>query len=178
MHRIRVSLLISRGNRLLFVNETAEPRVAELDIDPDRTGFWQLPGGGLEPGESVHAAALREAREETGLSVQPERIVYVQEYVNPIEPFYQVEFIVAAAVLDGRPTVPDDDNVVDLRLLCEQERSSYNIVPWHDRDVIWSDLRQGFPQFRHLGVDTVQGGTRPRLHTEPFAPAGDAEDGP
>jgi len=34
-----------------------------------RLGFWLQPGGHIDPGESPWAAALREAREETGLEV-------------------------------------------------------------------------------------------------------------
>lgn len=34
-------------------------------------GLWEFPGGGFEPGETPFAAAVREAREETGLRVQP-----------------------------------------------------------------------------------------------------------
>lgn len=35
-----------------------------------RLGFWLQPGGHIDPGESPWAAALREAREETGLEVR------------------------------------------------------------------------------------------------------------
>jgi 8-oxo-dGTP pyrophosphatase MutT (NUDIX family) len=35
-----------------------------------RLGFWLQPGGHVDPGESPWAAALREAREETGLEVR------------------------------------------------------------------------------------------------------------
>jgi 8-oxo-dGTP pyrophosphatase MutT (NUDIX family) len=40
-------------------------------------GFWNLPGGGLELGESVAEACVREVREETGLIVEIVRLIGV-----------------------------------------------------------------------------------------------------
>jgi 8-oxo-dGTP diphosphatase len=42
---------------------------------------WSLPGGMMEPGERVAEAVVREVREETGLEVEPERLVGV--YSDP-----------------------------------------------------------------------------------------------
>ncbi len=47
----------------------------------DDTGRWGLPGGGVEPGESVRQAVVREVREETGLDVEPLRLIGV--YSDP-----------------------------------------------------------------------------------------------
>ena len=47
-------------------------RVLLCRMPPDRgvfPGQWGLPGGGVEPGESIHEALAREVREELGVSV-------------------------------------------------------------------------------------------------------------
>jgi 8-oxo-dGTP pyrophosphatase MutT (NUDIX family) len=62
---VRVVLTDGSGRVLLF-------HVLTPDQAPD--GWWELPGGGLGPGESYLEAAIREIREETGLLLDPAQV--------------------------------------------------------------------------------------------------------
>jgi 8-oxo-dGTP diphosphatase len=48
---------------------------------PPLAGEWSIPGGALEVGELVRAAAAREAHEETGLTVEPAELLGVFDRV-------------------------------------------------------------------------------------------------
>ena len=60
---------------------SVDPPVRVLLQRRDDNGRWGLPGGGVDPGESVEAAVRREVREETGLHVEPVRLIGV--YSDP-----------------------------------------------------------------------------------------------
>jgi ADP-ribose pyrophosphatase YjhB (NUDIX family) len=49
--------------------------------EPPLRGEWSLPGGVLECGETLREAAIREAREETGLAVEAGEMLGVYERV-------------------------------------------------------------------------------------------------
>ncbi len=48
-----------------------------LLVEPTYKGHWELPGGVVEADESPYDAAVREVREELGLSVTPGRLLVV-----------------------------------------------------------------------------------------------------
>lgn len=51
--------------------------------------FWSPPGGGVEFNETVPEAVKREFLEETGLSVQVEELLFVNEFIK--WPFHAIE---------------------------------------------------------------------------------------
>lgn len=50
----------------MLVNATSHVFVGQR-IDQSAHGFWQMPQGGIDPGEDEQTAALRELEEETGI---------------------------------------------------------------------------------------------------------------
>jgi 8-oxo-dGTP diphosphatase len=58
---LAVSAAIFRADRVLIVRRAREPGL----------GLYTLPGGGVELGETLQEAVVREVREETGLDVEP-----------------------------------------------------------------------------------------------------------
>ena len=57
--KLGVSASIWRSGKVLLVERAKPPR-----------GLWAFPGGHVEPGETLEAAAARELREETGMTAE------------------------------------------------------------------------------------------------------------
>lgn len=70
--RVGVGAVIVKEGRVLLVQRGREPL----------KGQWSLPGGMLEVGETLHAAVIREIREETGLTVEPVELVELLDRIH------------------------------------------------------------------------------------------------
>jgi ADP-ribose pyrophosphatase YjhB (NUDIX family) len=69
---LAVSAAIFRDSRVLIVRRGRAPA----------RGLYTLPGGGVELGETLEQAVVREVREETGLAVTPLALVGFREAIG------------------------------------------------------------------------------------------------
>jgi ADP-ribose pyrophosphatase YjhB (NUDIX family) len=86
-------------------------------IEPEK-GKWVIPGGYVDRGEEVVAAALREAKEECGIDIRIKNLQGVYSYHGWLE----VVIVYVAEYLSGNLVAGDES--VDMKLLSPSE------IPW------------------------------------------------
>ncbi len=77
------------------------------------SGMWGLPGGAIDPGESIHQTALREVKEETGLEVRIVRLIGVYSepsqrivvYPDNGDVRHLVDITLEAEIISGELTI-------------------------------------------------------------------------
>ncbi len=86
------TIIRSTNDRLVLVRRAIEPGY----------GRWVFPGGYVDRGERLIAAAVREAREECGLDVRIDSLVNIYSYESPVIVVY------AATALGGTLCIDDE----------------------------------------------------------------------
>ena len=108
-------------------------------------GDWSVPGGRVEPGETVYEAVVRETYEETGLEVVVDRFLGWVERIGPADdstPDYHFVILdFAVTVLDPLQTPVAGDDAVDVMWVPFTELSDKRLAPGlhdalHDMGVV------------------------------------------
>lgn len=112
----------------------------------DENGFhYNLPGGGVEPGETLYAAARREVREEAAAEVDVKELLFVYECFPPDYGFsldekpHCVDFLFRCALCEGsEPRLPDnpDANEIAIHWIPLAEFLNVPLVPQIQPQVI------------------------------------------
>lgn len=93
-----VGAIVVRDGQVLLVRRARDPF----------KGWWDVPGGFLDAGEHPLDGVRREIREETGLEVEPGRLIgiYMDVYGADDEPTLNLYY--ECAVVGGDPAAGDD----------------------------------------------------------------------
>ncbi len=116
--RVSVSALIFDGERVLLAHRR--------DID-----WWNLPGGALNPGETVDEALQREVYEETGLEVETGQLVGV--YSKPLKQEVVLSF--RCRVVRGSLNAMEDEDI-DMNRYFSIHELPINTLPKHRQRVM------------------------------------------
>jgi ADP-ribose pyrophosphatase YjhB (NUDIX family) len=122
----------------IIIDDTRRVVLVRRAIEPGY-GKWVFPGGYVDRGEEVPAAAVREAREECGLEVRLERLVNIYSYRERAP----VIVVYAAGILSG--SLACDDEGLEARFF---EASA---IPWDE--LAFRSTREALQEFLAPVVD-------------------------
>lgn len=96
-------------NAAIIENEKQEILLVKRKVDPKK-GYWDWPGGFIEPGESFETSVKREIKEELGVEIRIEKFLGIFEdtylYQNIESPILCM--VVYAKITDGKLKASDD----------------------------------------------------------------------
>jgi ADP-ribose pyrophosphatase YjhB (NUDIX family) len=116
---VGVHVLVERGGQMLMLR-----RCGTGFFD----GLYSLPGGHVEPGESLCQAAMRELMEETGLHAEVEALDYLG-VVHRLSDTNRIDFFFMARCWHGEPRLREPERCDDLAWF-DACKLPHNTVPY------------------------------------------------
>jgi 8-oxo-dGTP diphosphatase len=131
-------ILRNNANEILFVKEGKSLSY----------GLWNLPGGRFNENENAIQCAIREAKEETGHTVQLENLLGVYNFLS-YSKYELIRFVFNASILEVGELI-DNTEILELRWISLATFSQFNnnelLAPEHLRKVILdSENNMQFP---------------------------------
>lgn len=139
---VTVATVVPREGRFLLVEESVRGRLV-----------INQPAGHLEPGESLHEAAVRETLEETAWRVELECLVSVQQWTSTTSGSHFIRFTFGARALEHDPSRTLDAGIVRALWLGRDELAA---AAGRLRSPLVLDSIDAWIDGRRLPLDTVR----------------------
>jgi 8-oxo-dGTP diphosphatase len=131
--RIRVSVIVIEEGKILLVRHEKQGKT-----------YWVLPGGGVDYGETVEQAAVRELKEETNLDIAVDKFVFVDDFIPEDRDRHVVDLYFTAKVVGGELKLGADSIMREVRYFPVEELADLTFYP-KIADRIVEGYRKGFP---------------------------------
>ena len=116
--RVAAAILDERGRVVLVRHRFGSVR------------YHLLPGGGVEKGEALAEALIREVREETGLDVEVGEPLFVSDTIDPAGGRHVINITFSARITGGGVTVhPQDERVEAVDLVDPEDLEGLDLRP-------------------------------------------------
>jgi len=122
-------------------------RVLCIDCKYEDGEYFLFPGGGLEAGETMEEAAIREMFEETGLIVKIKKMIYVNDWIKDRKTNTRVLNIFFLVEKLGGQIIPgekDGGKIKEIKWIDLKDISKIDLRPKYLAKRLFRDYKKGF----------------------------------
>jgi 8-oxo-dGTP diphosphatase len=142
--RVSAGAFIIRNNEILLVRAK----------NSEGNDFLVAPGGGVESNEGINQACIREVREETGIEVRPDKILFIEDLVWQNKRVVKVWFL--CNVTGGELTRTEgaiEEGLIEARWFRKDQLKNEIVFPAVLMNYNWGSFIEDNWKTQYLGME-------------------------